>query len=96
MHGIAFALKNIYCTAEIHTLTRANCGPDFDATPVTKLQQAGAILLGKLVTHEFAYGRRHSTFPSRLPETHGTVSTSVVQRWWLDPGSSRLCTAGSV
>ena len=25
------------------TLTRANCGPDFDATPVTKLQQAGVI-----------------------------------------------------
>jgi aspartyl-tRNA(Asn)/glutamyl-tRNA(Gln) amidotransferase subunit A len=52
-----------------------------------KLQQASVILLGKLATHEFAYGGRHSTFPRRLPETHGTASTSLVVRSrWLDPG----------
>ena len=60
MHGIPFALKDIYCTAGIrttsHSRTRANYVPDFDATTVTKLQQAGAILLGKLATHEFAHG----------------------------------------
>ena len=60
MHGIPFALKDIYCTDGIrttsHSRTRANYVPDFDATTVTKLHQAGAILLGKLATHEFAHG----------------------------------------
>ena len=60
MHGIPFALKDIYCTAGIrttsHSRTRADYVPDFDATTVTKLHQAGAVLLGKLATHEFAHG----------------------------------------
>jgi aspartyl-tRNA(Asn)/glutamyl-tRNA(Gln) amidotransferase subunit A len=60
MHGIPFALKDIYCTAGIrttsHSHTRADYVPDFDATTVTKLREAGAILLGKLATHEFAHG----------------------------------------
>jgi aspartyl-tRNA(Asn)/glutamyl-tRNA(Gln) amidotransferase subunit A len=60
MHGIPFALKDIYCTAGIrttsHSRTRADYVPDFDATTVMKLHQAGAILLGKLATHEFAHG----------------------------------------
>jgi aspartyl-tRNA(Asn)/glutamyl-tRNA(Gln) amidotransferase subunit A len=60
MHGIPFALKDIYCTAGIrttsHSRTRADYVPDFDATTVTKLYAAGAVLLGKLATHEFAHG----------------------------------------
>jgi aspartyl-tRNA(Asn)/glutamyl-tRNA(Gln) amidotransferase subunit A len=60
MHGIPFALKDIYCTAGIrttsHSRTRASYVPGFDATTVTRLHQAGAILLGKLATHEFAHG----------------------------------------
>jgi aspartyl-tRNA(Asn)/glutamyl-tRNA(Gln) amidotransferase subunit A len=60
MHGIPFALKDIYCTAGIrttsHSRTRADYVPDFDATSVTKLYTAGAVLLGKLATHEFAHG----------------------------------------
>ena len=60
MHGIPFALKDIYCTAGVrttsHSRTRANYVPEFDATTVVKLRDAGAILLGKLATHEFAHG----------------------------------------
>jgi aspartyl-tRNA(Asn)/glutamyl-tRNA(Gln) amidotransferase subunit A len=60
MHGIPFALKDIYCTAGIrttcHSRTRADYVPGFDATTVAKLYQAGAVLLGKLSTHEFAHG----------------------------------------
>ncbi len=60
MHGIPFALKDIYCTAGIrttsHSRTRADYVPNFDATTVVKLRQAGAVLLGKLATHEFAHG----------------------------------------
>ena len=60
LHGIPVALKDIYCTAGIrttsHSRTRADYVPDFDATTVAKLRQAGAVLLGKLATHEFAHG----------------------------------------
>ncbi len=60
MHGIPFALKDIYCTAGIrttcHSRTRQDYVPGFDATTVTKLHQAGAVLVGKLATHEFAHG----------------------------------------
>jgi aspartyl-tRNA(Asn)/glutamyl-tRNA(Gln) amidotransferase subunit A len=51
MHGIPFALKDIYCTAGVRTTsrsrTRANYVPEFDATTVAMLCDAGAILLGK-------------------------------------------------
>src|SRR3984885_14203422 len=60
MHGIPYALKDIYCTKGIrttsHSRTRADYVPDFDATTVAKLHHAGAVLLGKLSTHEFAHG----------------------------------------
>ena len=60
MHGIPFALKDIYCTAGIrttgHSRTRMDYVPGFDATTVTKLYDSGAVLLGKLSTHEFAHG----------------------------------------
>jgi aspartyl-tRNA(Asn)/glutamyl-tRNA(Gln) amidotransferase subunit A len=60
MHGIPFALKDIYCTTGIrttsHSRTRADYVPDFDATAVAKLRRAGAVMLGKLSTHEFAHG----------------------------------------
>jgi aspartyl-tRNA(Asn)/glutamyl-tRNA(Gln) amidotransferase subunit A len=60
MHGIPFALKDIYATAGIrttgHSRTCIDAVPDFDATTVTKLYAAGAVLTGKLATHEFAHG----------------------------------------
>ena len=60
MHGIPFALKDIYCTAGIrttcHSRTRADYVPGFNATTVSKLYQGGGVLLGKLATHEFAHG----------------------------------------
>jgi aspartyl-tRNA(Asn)/glutamyl-tRNA(Gln) amidotransferase subunit A len=60
MHGIPFALKDIYATAGIrttgHSRTCIDAVPNFDATTVTKLYQAGAVLTGKLATHEFAHG----------------------------------------
>ena len=60
MHGIPYALKDIYCTAGIrttsHSRTRETYVPDFDATTVAKLNAAGSVLLGKLATHKFAHG----------------------------------------
>lgn len=60
LHGIPVALKDIYCTNGIrttcHSRTRQDYVPAFDATTVTKLYEHGAVLLGKLATHEFAHG----------------------------------------
>ena len=60
MHGIPFALKDIYDTKGVLTAggsrTAENRIPDEDATTTAKLLDAGGILLGKLTTHEFAHG----------------------------------------
>jgi aspartyl-tRNA(Asn)/glutamyl-tRNA(Gln) amidotransferase subunit A len=60
LHGIPFALKDIYNTKGILTSGGSKIAidnvPDEDAAATSKLLDAGAILLGKLVTHEFAHG----------------------------------------
>ena len=60
LHGIPIALKDLYMTKGIrttcHSAVLENWLPDHDATTVTKLRTAGAILLGKLGMHEFAFG----------------------------------------
>jgi aspartyl-tRNA(Asn)/glutamyl-tRNA(Gln) amidotransferase subunit A len=60
LHGIPFALKDIYNTKSVLTSggSRVCAGniPSFDAAATQKLRDAGALLLGKLQTHEFAHG----------------------------------------
>jgi aspartyl-tRNA(Asn)/glutamyl-tRNA(Gln) amidotransferase subunit A len=60
LHGIPVALKDIFCTAGIRTTGHSRICADFvpreDATVVRKLHESGAVLLGKLATHEFAHG----------------------------------------
>jgi aspartyl-tRNA(Asn)/glutamyl-tRNA(Gln) amidotransferase subunit A len=60
LHGIPFGLKDIYATAGIRTTSHSkickNLVPTEDATTVAKLYDAGAVLLGKLATNEFAHG----------------------------------------
>ena len=60
LHGIPFALKDIYNTKGILTSGGSKIAidnvPDEDAATTGRLRDAGAILLGKLVTHEFAHG----------------------------------------
>ena len=60
LHGIPIALKDLYATKGIrttcHSAALENWIPDHDATTVTKLREAGTVLLGKLGMHEFAFG----------------------------------------
>ncbi|MCZ6645830.1 MAG: amidase [SAR324 cluster bacterium] len=60
LHGVPFGLKDIYNTAGIltsgHSKVFQENIPDEDATTTARLYDAGAILLGKLSTHEFAHG----------------------------------------
>ncbi|PYO08779.1 MAG: Asp-tRNA(Asn)/Glu-tRNA(Gln) amidotransferase GatCAB subunit A [Candidatus Rokuibacteriota bacterium] len=58
--GIPIGYKDIYATRGILTTggsaLLADWIPDEDSTCVTRLQRAGAVMLGKLITHEFAFG----------------------------------------
>ena len=60
LHGVPYALKDLYDTAGIRTTggskVLADRVPAADATVVRRLAQAGAVLLGKLNMVEFAYG----------------------------------------
>ncbi len=69
LHGVPYCLKDIVQTAGIRTTAGssilANWVPDTDATVVTRLAEAGAILLGKVNTHEFAFGATTQTIHAR-------------------------------
>ena len=60
LHGLPFALKDLYATKGIrttcHSAVLEHWLPDHDATTVTRLQEGGTVLLGKLGMHEFAFG----------------------------------------
>jgi len=67
LHGIPIGLKDIYKTRGIRTTAGSrrylNHVPDEDAATWERLRGAGAILLGKQETHEFAIGGPDFTLP---------------------------------
>jgi len=60
LHGVPVALKDLYDLAGIPTTAssrvREHWTPDADSSAAESLKGAGAIVLGKIHTHEFAYG----------------------------------------
>lgn len=60
LHGVPLAVKDLFDTAGVRTTSGskilAERVPSVDATVVTRLRDAGAVLLGKLNMHEFAFG----------------------------------------
>jgi aspartyl-tRNA(Asn)/glutamyl-tRNA(Gln) amidotransferase subunit A len=60
LHGIPVGIKDLYETAGIATTSssavRAEYVPEHDSAVVEKLAAAGAVMVGKTHTHEFAYG----------------------------------------
>jgi Asp-tRNA(Asn)/Glu-tRNA(Gln) amidotransferase A subunit family amidase len=80
LHGIPVAIKDIFDTADFPT----ECGspilagrrPDADAAAVRKLRDAGAVIIGKTVTTEFAYFHPGKTKnPRDLKRTPGGSSS---------------------
>ncbi len=70
LHGVPIGLKDLYCTKGVRTTGGSKILGDWvpgeDATAVSRLTGAGAIVLGKLNMHEFAYG------PEGLNPHYGT------------------------
>lgn len=60
LHGIPVALKDVIYTRDLRTTMGAEAYrdyvPSYDAGLVERLKSAGAIIIGKLNTHQFAYG----------------------------------------
>jgi aspartyl-tRNA(Asn)/glutamyl-tRNA(Gln) amidotransferase subunit A len=60
LHGIPIGIKDLIYTEGVRTTMGSTFFedyiPDRNATVVSKLEEAGAILIGKTNTHEFAYG----------------------------------------
>jgi aspartyl-tRNA(Asn)/glutamyl-tRNA(Gln) amidotransferase subunit A len=86
LHGIPFAVKDLFDTAGIlssaNSRLQANRIPPTDATVVARLRMAGAVLLGKLHMNEFGFGplseddfRPPSRNPWDLERTPGESSS---------------------
>ncbi|OBA35709.1 amidase [Gordonia sp. 852002-51296_SCH5728562-b] len=60
LHGIPLGVKDLYDTKGIATTSsseqRTSYVPEADSAAVSKLYDAGMVLIGKTETHEFAYG----------------------------------------
>ncbi|MDQ3659309.1 MAG: amidase, partial [Actinomycetota bacterium] len=81
LHGVPVALKDLISTKDVRT-TMASAFfedhvPDESATVARKLEEAGAVLVGKTNTHEFAYGPtgdRSFFGPTRNPHDHARIT----------------------
>ncbi len=66
LHGIPVGLKDLFNTAGVRTTSGSrimdNFIPTEDCTVAARFQQAGAVLLGKLNMHQFAYGPTGENF----------------------------------
>lgn len=69
LQGIGFGVKDVIAVADVPLGVGSKITGDFtpreDATVVANLRRAGAVCLGKTVTHEFAFGS--SSPPARNP-----------------------------
>ena len=108
LHGVPVAIKDQFCTVGVATTGGSeilrNYVPDYDATVMSKLKDAGAVLLGKLNMSEFAmgdafhhpYGRPRNPWDlSRNPGTSSSGSGAATAAF-LCATSLGEDTAGSI
>ena len=103
LHGIPLGIKDIYYTAGLKTTAcskiLADFTPSYDAASVARLREAGAIILGKTVTTEFASGDPPPTLnPWRAAHTPGGSSSgsAVAVAARMCPGAMGSQTGGSI
>jgi aspartyl-tRNA(Asn)/glutamyl-tRNA(Gln) amidotransferase subunit A len=72
LHGIPVGVKDLFYTTDAPTEAGSKVLADFvadeDAGAVQRLRSAGAVIVGKTVTHEFAYGQ--NVPPTRNARDH--------------------------
>ena len=108
LHGVPVAVKDQFCTEGVLTTGGSSIledyVPDYDATVMAKLKEAGAVLLGKLNMSEFAmgdafhhpYGRPRNPWDlSRNPGTSSSGSGAATAAF-LCATSLGEDTAGSI
>jgi len=86
LHGVPVGIKDIFDTADMPTeygsVIHSGRTPSRDATVVTMLRAAGAVIMGKTVTTEFAYfspGKtRHPHNPEHTPGGSSSGSAAAV------------------
>ena len=81
LQGIPIGIKDILATADAPTTANSRVldpawGARGDATAVAKLRASGAVVLGKLVLHEFAIGWPDPTTSLRFARNPWDVSRS--------------------
>ncbi len=103
LHGVPVGIKDIYYTRGMLTTCCspifADFVPDYDATSVALLKRAGAIIMGKTVTTEFACGDPSPTVnPWNAAHTPGGSSSgsAVGAAARMFPASLGTQTGGSV
>jgi aspartyl-tRNA(Asn)/glutamyl-tRNA(Gln) amidotransferase subunit A len=109
LHGIPIAVKDLFYTAGTRTTNGSalfrDFVPDYDATVVRKLDDAGAVCVGKLNMHELAYGItstnphfgavRNPADPERIPggSSGGSAAAVAANMVFMAMGSD---TGGSI
>jgi Asp-tRNA(Asn)/Glu-tRNA(Gln) amidotransferase A subunit family amidase len=86
LHGVPVAIKDIFDTADMPTengsVLHAGRTPSRDATVVTKLRAADAVIMGKTVTTEFAFlspGKTRNPYnPEHTPGGSSSGSAAAV------------------
>ena len=107
LHGVPIAVKDLFFTKGVRTMAGqsvlADHIPDFDATVVSRLRDAGAVLLGKLNLAEGAVAGYHRDFaiplnPWNVERDSGTSSSGsgVATAAGLCFGSLGTDTGGSI
>lgn len=102
LHGVPIGLKDIFYTKGLRTTAGspiyADFVPDYDATTVRRLREAGGIILGKAQTTEFAALKPSPTHnPWNLEHTPGGSSSgsAAAVAAFMCPGSLGSQTYGS-
>ena len=102
LRGVPFGIKDVIATADMPTGCNSPIYADrrtgHDAACVARLRQAGAVIMGKTVTTEFAFVRpgptRNPHDPSRTPGGSSSGSAAAVASG-MAPGALGTQTGGS-
>jgi aspartyl-tRNA(Asn)/glutamyl-tRNA(Gln) amidotransferase subunit A len=91
--GVPFTVKDIFCVKDTHSTAAsrilANFTAPYTATPVSRMEAAGAVMIGKVNLDEFTYGSSNESSAFQ-PSTRNPWKTDRV------PGGSSGGSAASV